>query len=252
MVRRLGFVLLLASSLGLTGCGTCLRGQMAGVYRGTKFDGMMLSTGLSPASIVGDAHAGLAAETAIRTAYVVAGLVDLPLSLATDTVCLPYDIVQAKKTQRTLAQILEEHVPAGAEILEMPKGIPEPCRVHLPLVGLVGKELASAITGRDGKRKEYQYAAEPGTYVKIIPVQDRRANLHFLAVRVRVEGPDGTDDAGKAELRATLNAKLALLRQEEQRLARDLKPGHPRMKQLRQEIGRIEDSIRALGVEHAE
>ncbi len=71
-----------------------MRGQTQGVYRGTKMDAEFLTMGFSQSSIVEDAHMGPVAETAVRASFVVGGIIDMPISLVTDTICLPYDITR--------------------------------------------------------------------------------------------------------------------------------------------------------------
>lgn len=98
---RLGFVLLttLIVALALSGCGTIIgRGKQnwagieMGVYPATRTDAFLFWTCLTGNSVFQTHSSGLAAPIAGYTVIPLCSLVDLPISLVTDTAMLPFDV----------------------------------------------------------------------------------------------------------------------------------------------------------------
>ena len=193
LIRPVVMLLLGAVAPFFSGCGTCSRGQMDGVCRGTKMDALLLFCGLSPASIIGDAHMSPVSETVVRTGYVVAGVADVPISLLTDTLLFPYDLgkererISRRQAQlRPLAQIMTGCIPPGAQVLERP---PEALGPYLlapygPVHRSLGEGLDYTIE-EPGARREYHYPGEPGSYIEGFHLEDRAGGMHLLVVRVR-------------------------------------------------------------------
>ena len=183
-------LLLVASMFLLSGCGTCLRGQMDGVYRGCKIDIGSLFVGISSDSIVREVHMNLAGEAVVRTGYVVASIVDLPISVVTDTLCLPYDLKQISKykaSMRPCAQTLSKIIPAGAEVLDQPEDVADPCALgpYPPIVTQEGGGVDGSITGITGSEKRYRYPGVPGTRLVVYEIVDSKRESHVLVLRVR-------------------------------------------------------------------
>jgi uncharacterized protein YceK len=80
--------------LATTGCGTLFRGEANGIYPATRYDAIIIFVGASPSSILSEAQGNVAEIAAFRSAFMVAGLADLPISLVSDTLCLPYDLAK--------------------------------------------------------------------------------------------------------------------------------------------------------------
>ena len=178
----------------LPGCGTCVRGQSDGVYRSTKMDALFLFCGLSPASIIGDAHASPVVEGVTRTGFAVGGVVDLPVSLVVDTVLLPYDlkkdrerIARRQARLRPLEEIIATSVPPGAQILGRPPDALGPYLLapyDRPIRRPLGEGFHYSID-EPGAHREYCYPGEPGAYIESHYLEDRAGGMHLLVVLVR-------------------------------------------------------------------
>lgn len=74
-----------------------MRGRTSGIYPATKTDCQFLEAGLSDDSIVRESSSPVLRGFA-RTFYTLAGAVDLPLSVAADTLLLPYDLTKKNES----------------------------------------------------------------------------------------------------------------------------------------------------------
>jgi len=180
----------------LSGCGTWARTDAQGFfYRGCKMDNVFISIGLDEFSIVKEARMGPVQENIYRTAFVIGGVLDYPISMLADTVCLPYDFFQHRKylserekLLRPLADILKECIPPEAIIIDMPKQVSGPCiiipdPIFMPLGE--GAELRS-----DNKNDIHKkFKGEQGYCLRIYLIEDKDENKHLLSLKV----PEGTN-----------------------------------------------------------
>ena len=87
-------LLTIAGIMLLSGCGTCMRSSARGIYPATKTDcRTFLYAGLSDGSIVNECNSQVQ-RGITRTCYTIVGVVDLPLSVVSDTLLLPYDLMK--------------------------------------------------------------------------------------------------------------------------------------------------------------
>ena len=101
LLLLLGVVLIGTTVMG---CGTILRGGMDGTYRGTQIDVYLIG-------FAGDSQHRSACIG--RVPLIVGGIVDLPISVVTDTLFLPYDLcVKEDKRQATAPPPVAAPAPA--------------------------------------------------------------------------------------------------------------------------------------------
>ena len=75
----------------LSGCATVRRNQLDGLYPATRGDGLLIVLGTTNLIHL-DGGMPLSQQLWLRPLLVVVGLVDLPISICTDTLLLPLDI----------------------------------------------------------------------------------------------------------------------------------------------------------------
>ena len=75
----------------ISGCGTIQRHQIDGLYPATKGDVFLIYAGFSN-FIHMEGKVPLSQQVILRPTLIIIGIVDLPISLTTDTLLMPYDI----------------------------------------------------------------------------------------------------------------------------------------------------------------
>lgn len=69
------------------------RGQIEGAYPATRGDAMIIYIGVSDL-IHMEGEVPLWQQLMLRPALVIGGMIDMPISLVTDTLLLPYDLME--------------------------------------------------------------------------------------------------------------------------------------------------------------